>query len=92
MLKIDERRAIDAIPAMLAKDPDLASRMRNTLHRIIEIAGLPSKEWRARLAEIEALLEKSKPREAPKAAALDNPRVDSPRPGRIPAGPSSKHS
>jgi pimeloyl-ACP methyl ester carboxylesterase len=92
MLKIDERRAIDAIPAMLAKDPDLASRMRNTLHRIIEIAGLPSKESRARLAEIEALLEKSKPREAPKSAALDNPRVDSPRPGRIPAGPSPKHS
>ena len=33
MLLLDERRAVDAIPAMLDKDPDLASRMASNLQR-----------------------------------------------------------
>ena len=31
MLMLDERRAIEAIPAMLDRDPELASRMTNNL-------------------------------------------------------------
>ena len=39
MLLLDERRAIEAIPAMLAKDPHLAARMAAKLHQVIEVVG-----------------------------------------------------
>jgi hypothetical protein len=57
MLLLDERRAIEAIPSMLAKDPKLASRMEDNLHRVIDAVGLRSKVGQARLAEVEALFE-----------------------------------
>ncbi|MFT3730480.1 MAG: DUF3141 domain-containing protein [Hyphomicrobium sp.] len=59
MLLIDERSAVNAIPAMLARNPDLASRMKGKLDRMIELVGVYSKDARARLAEIEALFESS---------------------------------
>ena len=37
-LLLDERRAIEAIPAMLDTDPELASRMGSTLRKLIEAA------------------------------------------------------
>jgi hypothetical protein len=61
MLLIDERAAIAAIPAMLAKNPDLASRMKGKIDRMIELVGVHSKTARARLAEIEALFEATEP-------------------------------
>jgi pimeloyl-ACP methyl ester carboxylesterase len=57
MLLLDERRAIAAIPSMLARDPKLASRMEDNLHRVIDAVGLRSKVGQARLAEVEALFE-----------------------------------
>jgi pimeloyl-ACP methyl ester carboxylesterase len=57
MLLLDERRAVEAIPAMLAKDPKLASRMAGNLHRVIDAVGLRTKLGQARLAEVETLLE-----------------------------------
>jgi hypothetical protein len=57
MLLLDERRAIDAIPSMLATNPELASRMKSKLERMIELVGVHSKVARARLAEVEALFE-----------------------------------
>ena len=42
---------------MLAKDPKLASRMEDNLHRVIDAVGLRSKAGQARLAEVEALFE-----------------------------------
>jgi pimeloyl-ACP methyl ester carboxylesterase len=57
MLLLDERRAIEAIPAMLAKDQDLASRMTDHLLRIIEVVGLDSGLAEARLAEIKELID-----------------------------------
>src|SRR4029079_2997540 len=59
MLLVDERRAVEAIPAMLAKEPALAARMRATLRRLIETLGLRSDEAKARLAELEDLIEGS---------------------------------
>ena len=59
MLLLDERRAVEAIPAMLARDPDLASRMTGKLRQVIDVVGLSSKVSKARLAEIEALFESS---------------------------------
>ncbi len=59
MLLLDERRSVEAIPAMLAKGPDLASRMAGNLHRLIDAVGLRSSLSKARLAEIEELIEGS---------------------------------
>jgi Protein of unknown function (DUF3141) len=57
MLLLDERRAVDAIPAMLARDPELASRMASSLHEVIDALGLRTELGRARLAEVEPLFE-----------------------------------
>ncbi len=62
MLLIDERSAVNAIPEMLAKNPDLASRMKGKLDRMIELVGVYSKDARARLEEIDALFENSETR------------------------------
>ncbi len=58
-LLLDERRAVEAIPAMLAKDRDLASRMATNLRRMIDVVGLRTSLAKARLAEIDQLIEGS---------------------------------
>src|SRR5262245_42070467 len=58
MLLLDERRAVEAIPAMLARDPELASRLIEHARRVIEEVGLHSKLAKNRLAEIEVAFEK----------------------------------
>lgn len=57
MLLLDERRAVEAIPAMVAKDRKLASRMASNLHRVIDAVGLHSRVGHARLTEVETLFE-----------------------------------
>jgi hypothetical protein len=61
MLLLDERRAVTAIPPMLRKDPDLTSRMKARFDRMIGLVGVHSDIGRARLAEIEAMLEREQP-------------------------------
>jgi hypothetical protein len=56
-LLIDEQAAIDAIPAMLSADPDLAARLAVSLRRVIEAVGVESETGKARLAEMERLFE-----------------------------------
>ena len=80
MLLLDERRAVEAIPAMLDKDPDLASRMASNLRRIIDAVGLRSKYRKDRLAEIEASIR-----------ACGRPRaLESHRASEITLGPCSR--
>ena len=55
MLLIDERGALDAIPAMLEKDPDLAEQMERKLHRVVNTIGLQTREAKSRFAEMEGL-------------------------------------
>jgi hypothetical protein len=64
MLLLDERRAVEAIPAMLARDPELAARMTSNARRLIEVVGVSNKESKARLAEVKALFEGKVVREA----------------------------
>ena len=65
MLLLDERGAVEAIPAMLAKDDDLASRMADNLLRMIEVLGVSDSVAEARLVEIKKLIggssQKSRP-------------------------------
>ena len=65
MLLLDERRAVEVIPAMLAKDHDLASRMADNLLRMIEAVGLSNSQGEARLAEIKKLIDASSPSTRP---------------------------
>jgi pimeloyl-ACP methyl ester carboxylesterase len=57
MLLIDERRAVEAIPVMLARDPGLAERLRSVLRRMLETLGPASDAAQSRLAEIQALVD-----------------------------------
>jgi hypothetical protein len=59
MLLLDNDRAVEAIPRMLAQDHELASRMAVNLRRIIDVVGLRSSLAKARLAEIEEIIEGS---------------------------------
>jgi pimeloyl-ACP methyl ester carboxylesterase len=52
-LLLDERRAIEAIPAMLARNPELASRMTKALGRLLDVVGVETPTGKARLREME---------------------------------------
>jgi hypothetical protein len=60
MLLLDEKRAVDAIPSMLAKDTDLAFRMADKLRQLLDVVSPRSPEAKARLGEIKALFERFK--------------------------------
>jgi len=83
MLLLDERSAVAAIPVMLARDPDLASRMTGHLRQVIDVVGLSSKVAKARFAEIEPLFERSVQLEAPRAH-LGSARSERPHVARSP--------
>jgi hypothetical protein len=85
MLLLDEQRAVEAIPVMLARDPDLASRLIENARRLLDEVGLRSKAGRNRLAEIEMAFEKYSQLE-PAAAQLKS--IRSPR--TQPAGSSKQ--
>ena len=75
-LLLDQRRAVAAIPAMLAKEPDLAPRMVAELRRLLDVVGVKSEAGKARRAEIEALI-----REKPSAARSQAEQVQPHTPG-----------
>jgi hypothetical protein len=76
-LLLDERRAVEAIPAMLSKDPDLASRMTSAFARLLEVVGVESPASKARLREMERVF-KQRPIPANDAAPSAEPQ-DAPR-------------
>jgi hypothetical protein len=90
MLLVDERQAVEAIPAMLAKDPALATRMRAMLRRLIETIGLRSEEAKSRLAELEDRLGQSIESEPPQTSAADGPHLAKIRPLPVHEGRRSK--
>src|SRR4029079_5195986 len=87
MLLVDERRPVEAIPAMLAKEPALAAHMRAMFRRLIETVGLRSDEARSRLAELEHLIaESADPKDSP-----ERQHFAKLRPLPIHSGRTSKH-
>ena len=54
-LLLDEHRAVEAIPSMLVKDPELSARMAPVLGRLMEVVGVESASGKMRLREIEKL-------------------------------------
>ena len=59
VLLLDERRAIEAIPAMLDREPELAARMANNLRALLGVVGVSSGESKARLEEVEEMFKVS---------------------------------
>jgi hypothetical protein len=90
MLLLDERRAVNAIPAMLARDPKSASRMAGIVHRVIDAVGLRSEPGRARLAEVESLFDSERLAQPP-AAAVETSQLARGRQASSPAARTPKH-
>ena len=91
-LLLDERRAVEAIPAMLDADTDLASRMGSTLRKLIEVLGVESKLGKTRLAEMTVMFESSKAAKASKNGAPKEGRAQPARPAQPAAKPHRPHS
>jgi pimeloyl-ACP methyl ester carboxylesterase len=92
MLLLDERRAVEAIPAMLGRDPDLASRAASNLQRMIDVVGLRSQVSKDRLAEIKQIFEQAGKREPSRAAARAKSPLEPAHAVRAYAARSSKHA
>jgi pimeloyl-ACP methyl ester carboxylesterase len=80
VLLLDERRAVEAIPHMLASDPDLASRLTSKLRRMIDVVGLRSSVAKARLTEIEEMIEGYSQNEDSETIEREKRRVETVRP------------
>jgi hypothetical protein len=52
-LLLDERGAVDAIPTMLSRDPEIASQMIKSLARLTEVVGVETPAGKARLRDME---------------------------------------
>jgi hypothetical protein len=88
MLMIDERGAIDAIPEMLARDPEMAADMKKKLERMIEALGLQSSEAKERYDAMRTAFAQSHvlqghiekdPMNAPSVHALPGRKAHGPR-------------
>ncbi len=58
-LLVDERRALDAIPRMLAENPERAMQLVAKFHELMDVVGPHSAESRKRLTEIEKILDEA---------------------------------
>jgi hypothetical protein len=90
MLLLDERRAIEAIPAMLAKDPPLANRMAGKLRQLIDVVGLRNSDAKVRFAEVEVFFKRGVIGEGP-TGEPEKKQLEAVRSARSHAAGSSKH-
>jgi hypothetical protein len=81
MLLTNEKRAVEAIPAMLAHDPEGKARCVERLRRIIEVVGLQGEDEQSRLREIENLIGETRdaPRESTKKRSAESKSVETDR-------------
>jgi hypothetical protein len=91
MLLLDERRAVEAIPHMLAKDPDVAGRMVDSLQRLIDLVGLRTNLAKARLQEIDQLIEVGKQHASAMSADREKSEQTRARPAREHVSTRAKH-
>jgi pimeloyl-ACP methyl ester carboxylesterase len=91
MLLLDEHRAMESVPDMLAKDPDLASRMADNLRRMIDMVGLRTSQAKTRLEEINDLIELGKQRGQPRLMERETRDRPTSRPGPEHASTRTKH-
>jgi hypothetical protein len=92
MLLLDERRAVEAIPAMLDRDPDLSARMGTNLRKLIEVVGVRSDISRERLAECERMFKAAIGRHSGRRSVHDEPLLEPAEAVRVHATRSTKHA
>ena len=87
------RRAVEAIPAMLDTDPELAARMATTLRKLIDVLHVESTQGKKRLAEIAALFEsKAKAKTAKNGAPKEGHKQPAQPRAQTAAKPNRPHS
>jgi pimeloyl-ACP methyl ester carboxylesterase len=91
MLLLDERRAIEAMPAMLDADLELAQGMAAKLRKLIEVLGVESKLGKSRFAEMTTMFESRKAAKAPKNGAPKEARIEPSRAARAPVAKPHRH-
>jgi hypothetical protein len=91
MLLLDERRAVAAIPAMVAQDRDMAGRIKAKFQRMIEVVELRTDEAKSRLAEIQELLNKVSISEPDRGPEPKKMHIGTVRHMRTPAMRHPKH-
>ena len=69
LVQWDAERAIQALPGLLANEPELRAAALATLHRVLKASGQMSDEGKRRLTRVEALFG------GPKAAAQSKPEM-----------------
>ena len=69
LVQWDTERAIQALPDLLANEPELRTAALAALHRVLKASGQMSDEGKRRLARVEALFS------GPKAAAQSKSEV-----------------
>ena len=70
LLRLDEKRAVDAIPALLPKDAEEKARTLRAIQRVIAAQGDLKAEGKRRLARIEKLFG-VRPAKAPRKEGAD---------------------
>jgi pimeloyl-ACP methyl ester carboxylesterase len=91
VLLLDERRALQEIPRMLAKNPELAEGLVGVLRRMIDLVGLKSDKAKARLAEIENMFESGLHGATEETVEPSSLHLTKERPARTQAARSAKH-
>ena len=66
LLKIDEKRAVAAIPKLIPRDPDDREKTLRAIQRIISATGAPTGKAKRRLAEIETMFGAKAPKASKK--------------------------
>jgi hypothetical protein len=92
MLLLDERRAIETLPAMLDADLELAQRMATTLRKLIDVLGVESKLGKSRLAEMTEVFESRRAAKVAQNGAPKESRMEPPGPARASAAKHRPHS
>jgi hypothetical protein len=92
MLLLDERRAIDAIPAMLDREPELAIRMGSTLRTVLEAVGMHDSVSQQRARELQGVFRAFIERHSGRKGASDERELEAFEPGRPRAIRGSKHA
>jgi hypothetical protein len=71
LLLLDERGAVNAIPAMLEREPELAARLGGDLRKLIDVVGVESGATQQRVGEIERMFKAAFARHSGRKSARD---------------------
>jgi hypothetical protein len=92
MLLLDERGAIDAIPAMLDREPELAARMSAKLRQVIDAVGVHGSVAQQRVRELQSIFEAFLERHSRQKGASDDHELEAVGSARHRSARGQKHA